>query len=126
MGTVIVALATGPLILQQVMRARAAVNEARISREQQAELARKQSKEQAEREQQLREDQARPFVFLDLAPAEAWAGIIELVISNTGRTIARDVRTPAFESAPGSSRPEASSVLARPAGRAPSRKEDAP
>jgi hypothetical protein len=44
---------------------------------------------QAVEARRLREEQARPFVLIDF---EAWQTIIELKITNTGRTLARNVR----------------------------------
>lgn len=135
-GTLLVALVTGPLILRQVIHAQEAVQEARKSREQQAKQAREQSqeqaereqrlrqeqadqtllvmrnqadtelrlrqeqdratldlsREQAEREQRLREDQARPFVVVDFEPSPVWGNIINLVVQNVGKTLAKNVR----------------------------------
>jgi hypothetical protein len=91
-GTLLIALVTGPLILRQVIHAREGVDEARRTREQQAEQAREQSREQAEREQRLREEEARPLVVVDFEPSPVWGNIINLVVENVGKTLAKNVR----------------------------------
>lgn len=91
-GTLLVAFVTGPLILRQVIHAQEAVQEARRAREQQAKQASEQSQEQASREQRLREEQARPFVVVDFEPSPVWGNIINLVVQNVGKTLAKNVR----------------------------------
>jgi hypothetical protein len=49
----------------------------------------KEARRLREDQRRLREEQARPFVLIDFHP---WSTIIELKITNTGRTLARDVR----------------------------------
>src|SRR5947208_12505824 len=39
-----------------------------------------------------REEQAQPFVVVDFEPSAAWIGLKDLVIRNTGRTLALDVK----------------------------------
>ncbi|MEJ7743205.1 MAG: hypothetical protein WKF73_11990 [Nocardioidaceae bacterium] len=39
-----------------------------------------------------REEEAQPFVVVDFEPSAAWSGIMDLVITNTGKTVAKDVR----------------------------------
>ncbi len=41
---------------------------------------------------QLREDQARPFVVVDIVPSEVDLHVLDLVIENVGNTVAQDVR----------------------------------
>ena len=38
-----------------------------------------------------REEQAQPFIVVDFEPSEAWSGLMNLVIRNTGQTLAKDV-----------------------------------
>lgn len=38
-----------------------------------------------------REDQSRPFVIVDIQPSQVWSNILNLVIENTGTTLARNV-----------------------------------
>ena len=45
-----------------------------------------------------REEQARPFVVVDIRSSPVWANILNLVVENVGTTLARDVR---FEFTPG-------------------------
>ena len=40
----------------------------------------------------LREEQAQPFVVADFQPSAVWSNIINLVVENVGKTLARDVR----------------------------------
>jgi hypothetical protein len=49
----------------------------------------KEARRLRDEQRRLREEQARPFVLIDFHP---WSTIIELKITNTGRTLARDVR----------------------------------
>jgi hypothetical protein len=39
----------------------------------------------------LREEQAQPFVVVDFEPSPVWSNIINLVIQNSGKTVAKDV-----------------------------------
>lgn len=39
-----------------------------------------------------REEQAQPFVVVDFEPSSVWSNIINLVVTNVGKTLARDVR----------------------------------
>jgi hypothetical protein len=39
-----------------------------------------------------REEQARPFVVVDIQPSKVWSNILNLVIENVGTTLARDVK----------------------------------
>lgn len=40
----------------------------------------------------VREDQARPFVIVDIQPSVVWQNILNLTVENIGKTLARDVR----------------------------------
>ena len=54
-----------------------------------------------------REDQVRPFVVVDLQSSLAWQNMIDLVVENVGKTIAKDVRVefqPPLESSQSDSR----------------------
>lgn len=48
--------------------------------------------EAREREDRLREEQARPFVVVDFEPSPVWGNIINLVVENVGKTLAKNVR----------------------------------
>lgn len=39
-----------------------------------------------------REEQAQPFIVVDFEPSEAWSGLMNLVIRNTGQTLAKNVK----------------------------------
>ena|SRR6266540_1335421 len=50
----------------------------------------------------LREEQAQPFIVVDFEPSRAWRNAINLVIENTGKTLAKNVKVtfePSLESA---------------------------
>ncbi|HEX9994988.1 MAG TPA: hypothetical protein VGB14_18830 [Acidimicrobiales bacterium] len=50
-----------------------------------------------------REEQARPFVVVDIQPSTVWWNVLNLVVENVGTTVAHDVRIH-FTPAPASSR----------------------
>lgn len=50
-----------------------------------------------------REEQARPFVVVDIQPSVVWWNILNLVVENVGTTVAHDVRIH-FDPSPASSR----------------------
>lgn len=98
-----VAIAAALYARRQVGQARAQVLEARTSREEQAERHMQQSLDEskreqerriaeAEREHRLRDEQARPFVVVDFEPSPVWGNLINLVVENVGKTLAREVR----------------------------------
>jgi uncharacterized membrane-anchored protein YhcB (DUF1043 family) len=86
-----VAVVAARFAARQVREARAQVEEARKTREAHAEQARLESEEQAQREQRLREEQARPFVVVDFEPSPVWGNIINLEVENVGKTLAKNV-----------------------------------
>lgn len=90
--TLVVAIVAARYAAGQVREARRQVEEARRAREEEAQRAAEQSAEQADREQRLREEQARPFVVVDFEPSPVWGNIINLVIENVGKTLAKNVR----------------------------------
>lgn len=47
---------------------------------------------QLDQARKLREEQARPFVYVDILPSEVSPNILDLVIENLGNTLATDVR----------------------------------
>lgn len=89
---VLIALAAAKYASGQVTQARAQVDEARRSREAQAEQVRQGGVDQTEREQRLRDEQARPFVSVDFESSPAWMNAINIVVENIGKTIAKNVR----------------------------------
>lgn len=100
---VIVAIVAARYAARQVREARAQVEEVRASRQEQSEQADRQRREQNEREQRLREEQAaseqrlreeesRPFVVVDFESSPASQHLVDLVVSNIGSTVAKNVR----------------------------------
>ena len=94
-GSIAQAATTIAALIVAIFAARYAkrqVDEAKRSREAQAEQARQLSIEQAEHARRLSDEQARPFVTVDFEPSETWVNIIELVIRNVGKTLAKNVQ----------------------------------